>query len=223
MFSTILAIIVQYREGLMSGLLVTLQLSLIVWTIGIIIGSLLGSLSVQYPRKVGRMSITFSFLLSGVPILVLLFWLHYPLQEILGVVIDPFITAVFALSLVNIFAVAEIVRTALIEFPEQYIIAGKVCGLKKVEIFRKIQFPIIFRQIMPSILTTQVAMLQLTLFASLISVEELFRVSQRINASIYKPVEIYTALAIFFLLICLPLNGLAIFLKKKYTRNISEK
>jgi ABC-type amino acid transport system permease subunit len=66
-------------------------------------------------------------------------------------------------------------------------------------------------------------MLQLTLFASLISVEEIFRVAQRINATIYQPVEIYTALAIFFLIICLPLNGLAIYLKKKYTLNLSEK
>ena len=207
----------------MSGLLVTLELSLIVWASGIVIGSLLGALSAEYPSEIGKPSRIASFILSGVPILVLLFWLHYPLQEILDVVVDPFITAAFALSLVNIFAVAEIVRTALVEFPEQYIVAGKVCGLKKREIFMKIQFPIIFRQIIPNVLTTQVVMLQLTLFASLISVEEIFRVAQRINASIYKPVEIYSALAIFFLLICLPLNGLAMFLKKKYTRNLSEK
>lgn len=223
MISTVINIIVQYREGLMSGLLVTLELSLIVWASGIVIGSLLGALSAEYPSEIGKPSRIASFILSGVPILVLLFWLHYPLQEILGVVVNPFITAAFALSLVNIFSVAEIVRTALVEFPEQYIVAGKVCGLKKREIFKKIQFPIIFRQIIPNILTTQVVMLQLTLFASLISVEEIFRVAQRINASIYKPVEIYTALAIFFLIICLPLNGLAMFLKKKYTRNLSEK
>jgi His/Glu/Gln/Arg/opine family amino acid ABC transporter permease subunit len=223
MISTVLNIIVQYREGLLSGLIVTIELSLIVWASGVVIGALLGALSAQYPNKIGNPSRIASFILSGIPILVLLFWLHYPLQEILGIVVNPFITSAFALSLVNIFAVAEIVRVALIEFPNQYIVAGKVCGLKNREIFKKIQFPIIFRQIIPNILTTQVVMLQLTLFASLISVEEIFRVAQRINASIYKPVEIYTALAFFFLIICLPLNGLAMFLKKKYTRNISEK
>jgi ABC-type amino acid transport system permease subunit len=78
------------------------------------------------------------------------------------------------------------------------------------------------RQIIPSLLSLQVNMLQLTLFASFISVEEIFRVSQRINALIYKPIEIYTALAILFLIICLPLNGLALWLKKEYTRDISE-
>jgi len=65
-------------------------------------------------------------------------------------------------------------------------------------------------------------MLQATLFASLISVEDLFKVAQRINSMIYKPVEIYSALGIFFLLVCLPLNGLALWLKKRFTRNLSE-
>ena len=66
-------------------------------------------------------------------------------------------------------------------------------------------------------------MLHATLFASLISVEEIFRVSQRINSTIYRPVEIYTALAFFFLLVCLPINLTAAYLKKRYTRDFSER
>jgi len=97
-----------------------------------------------------------------------------------------------------------------------------VCGISKKDAFLKIELPIILRQTIPSLLNTQVNMLQITLFASLISVEEIFRVAQRINATIYKPIEVYTALAVFFLLICLPLNGLALWLKHKYTRNTSE-
>jgi ABC-type amino acid transport system permease subunit len=67
-----------------------------------------------------------------------------------------------------------------------------------------------------------VTILQATLFASLISVDEIFRVAQRINAIVYRPIEIYTALAGFFLLICLPLNGLAYFLEARFTRDLSE-
>lgn len=223
MLVTILNIIVEYKEAFLHGLLVTGALCLIVWFVGLTLGTLLGFFGAEYPGEVGKPTRIFSFILSGVPILVLLFWLHYPFQQFLGVVINPFITAAVALSLVNFIAVADIVRTALLEFPKQYITAGQVCGMKPNEIFKKIQFPIILRQILPNLLTTQVNMLQLTLFASLISVGEIFRVAQEINSIIYKPVEIYTALALFFLVICLPLNGLALWLKKKYTRNLSEK
>lgn len=223
MLVTIFNIIIDYRQAFLNGLLVTLSLCLIIWSIGLVVGTLLGFFGAKHPVEVGKPTRIFSFFLSGVPILVLLFWLNYPLQQILQIVVNPFIVAVVAISLVNIIAVADIVRVALLEFPKQYIIAGQVCGMKPEEIFKKIQFPIIFRQILPNVLTTQVNMLQLTLFASLISVSEIFRVAQDVNSVIYKPVEIYTALALFFLIICLPLNGLALWLKEKYTRNLSEK
>jgi polar amino acid transport system permease protein len=223
MLVTMFNIIVEYKEALLQGLLVTLELSVIIWAVGLSVGTLLGYAGAEYPYEVGKPIKVFAFILSGIPILVLLFWLNYPFQQLLGIVINPFIVSVVAISLVNIFAVAGVVNTALTEFPKQYIIAGQVSGMKSRQIFKEIQFPIIFRQILPSLLTTQVTMLQLTLFASLISVEEVFKVAQDINAIIYKPVEIYSALALFFLIICLPLNGLALWLKRKYTRNLSEK
>jgi ABC-type amino acid transport system permease subunit len=202
---------------------VTLGLVLVVWLSGLIFGVLFGALAYRQKESTGLFLKIVSFILASTPVLVLLFWLHYPLQAMLGIVVMPFITAAFALSLINIVGVAQIVRDALDEFPEQYVIAGKVCGLSKREIFSRIQFPIIFRQTIPQFLTLQVNMLQLTLFASLISVQELFRVAQQINSVIYKPIEIYTALAVFFIAICLPLNLLAYWFKKKYTRNLSEK
>jgi ABC-type amino acid transport system permease subunit len=157
-----------------------------------------------------------------VPVLVLLFWLHYPLQSVLGVIFDPFYTAAAALSLVNIVSIADLVATTLRDFPAQYVTAARVYGLSPAETTRRIQLPIIFRQILPGLLVRQVTILQATLFASLISVDEIFRVAQRINAIVYRPIEIYTALAGFFLLICLPLNGLAYFLEARFTRDLSE-
>lgn len=180
------------------------------------------SLGASRPAVFGRFVSVIAFLLSGLPLLVLLFWLHYPMQAMLDIVIDPFITAAFALSLVNVFGVAEMVRNSMNEFPDQYVQAAKVTGLSSRDTLIHIKFPILLRQLIPVFLTSQVTMLQATLFASLISVEEIFRVAQRINSIIYKPVEIYTALGIFFLLVCLPLNGLALWLKLRFTRNLSE-
>jgi len=137
-------------------------------------------------------------------------------------VIDPFYTASFALSLINVFMVCDIVRNAVADFPRQYLVAARVCGMSRLDALRHIEAPIIFRQILPPLLMAQVTMLQCTLFASLISVDEIFRVAQRINATIYRPVEIYTALGLLFLAVCLPLNGLAIWLKARFTRNLSE-
>jgi polar amino acid transport system permease protein len=216
-------ILIKYQSAFTGGLITTFQLAAIIWSCGLAIGGLLGSLGAKWTRAVGIPCRIISFSLSGVPILVFLFWLHYPLQSLLGVVIDPFITAALTLSIINIFAVADVIRGVLLDFPAQYVIAGRVCGMTPVQILQHIQLPIVLRQTVPVLLIIQVNMLQATLFASLISVPEIFRVAQQINSQIYKPVEIYTALGIVFLAICLPINGLALWLKAKYTRDFSEK
>ena len=218
-----LEIFSQYGEALLGGLIESLKLAALVWTIGLILGTACGILGAKYPRLFGYPLAGTAFILSGVPVIVFLFWLHYPMQAMLNVVIDPFITASVTLAIVNVFAVSEIVRGALRDFPKQYLVAAQVCGIDKVRTITDIQLPLILRQILPGLLTTQVAMLQATLFASLISVDEIFRTAQRINASIYKPVEIYTSLGVLFLAVCLPLNGFAIWLRKRYTRDLSER
>ena len=220
---SVLDILIAYHIAFLNGLRVTLELCLVIWSSGLFFGVLLGVMGANYPKTWGRFTHGMSFGFSAIPTLVLLFWLHYPAQAVFNVVIDPFYTASFALSLVNIFAVGDVMRQAVVDFPKHYMVAGRVCGLEPYDLITKIQLPILFRQILPSLMVQQVMMLHATLFTSLISVEEIFRVSQRINSTIYRPVEIYTALAFFFLIVCLPINVTASYLKERYTRDFSER
>jgi His/Glu/Gln/Arg/opine family amino acid ABC transporter permease subunit len=219
---TIWDILVKHREEWLHGLGVTLRLCALIWGIGLVAGTCLGAAGSRWKESIGKPSKVVSFILGGMPILVFLFWLHYPLQAYFRVVIDPFVTTVAALAIVNTLLVADAIRGVLNDFPRQYLAAAKVCGLNSQETFLKIQLPIIFRQVIPGLLTLQVTMLHATLFASLISVDEIFRIAQRINSQVYKPVEIYTALAVLFLIVCLPLHGLAHWLRVRYTRDFSE-
>jgi His/Glu/Gln/Arg/opine family amino acid ABC transporter permease subunit len=222
MIQDIIDIIIKNKEGFLKGLFVTFQICVIVWLNGLVLGTLVGYFSSKY--KILRTIIkTLSFVLSGVPVLVFLFWLHYPAQSFLQISVDPFYTAIFMLSLLNIIAVSEIVNNGINNLPKQYVEVAKVCGMSSKDTFSKIQFPLIARHIVPSLLTAQVNTLHLSLFASLISVEEIFRVSQRIISIEYKPVEVYTALGLFFLIVSLPINGFAIYLKNKYNRRLDEK
>ena len=215
-------IIVNYYPAFLNGALVTIKMCLVIWISGILIGFPLGWLSSRY-KDFGNTIWYISFLLGSIPSLVFLMWLHYPAQEIFSVVIDPFYTATLTLAVINIFSISEIVRSALQDFPQQYCIVGKISGLSNKEIALKIQFPILIRATLPSLINLQVIMLHTTLFASLISVEELFRVVQTVNSKIYKPIELYTLLAIIFVIVCAPINYLAIHLKNKFKNYISEK
>lgn len=219
----ILDILIAYRQAFLTGLKVTLQLAGITWSAGLVLGLTFGTLAHTWRAFFGRFVRVLAFLLSGIPFLVLLYWANYPFQELIGRVINPFATATAVLTLLNAVGVAELCRAALDDFPTEYIMVARVCGLTRRQTAIHIQLPLLFRSLLPSLLTLQVTMLQMTLFASLISVGELFRVAQEIDSGIHKTIEIYSALAVFFLAICLPLNGLALLLRRRYTRNVSER
>ncbi|MBK5275587.1 MAG: ABC transporter permease subunit [Desulfuromonadales bacterium] len=213
----------QYGDAMLGGLFVTLKLSFIVWASGIVIGSALGALGASFREIVGGPSKVVSVILAGMPALVFLFWMHYPLQGYLQIVINPFITGALTLSIINIFMVADLVRGAITDFPRQYIDAAKVSGMSHSDIFVRIQVPLLMRQIIPGLLLIQITVFQMTIFASMISVDEIFRVAQRVNSIIYKPVEIYTLLALFFIAVCVPLNLFAHWLRVRFTRDYSER
>lgn len=210
----ILEILEKYKSAFLLGISVTLKLCLVIWGLGIFIGLILGVFAYRI-KSINFLIKAINFGLSSMPVLVLLFWLHYPLQAILGIVINPFITTAFTLTLINIFGVSNIVCSNLNEIPNEYREVAKVCNISEYSIFSKIEFPMMLRLALPTILVLQVNMLHLTLFGSLISVEEIFRICQQINSQIYQPIEVYSTLALFFLIISLPLNGFAIYLKIK--------
>lgn len=208
-------VLIEYHHLFLQGFLTTIKLLLLIMVIGVPLGVFLGVLGGRYSRSVSLAVNGLKFLTKIVPVLVLLFWLHYPLQAILGIVVDPFWTTVVALSFVNMVTVAYIVQSELKLLPIAYKEAGMTLGMTKGQIVEHIELPILMKRALPSIALNQAVMLEYTLFASLISVPELFKVSQTINSMVYNPVAIYSLLVLFFAIILAPLHILITLYKKR--------
>ncbi len=213
-------ILENYYPAIVNGALVTLKLSISAWIVGLTVGFILGA-GAYYSKFLRVLLHITSFLALSVPLIVLLYWAHFPLQELLGIVVDPFITAAILLSILNALAVAEIWLGALNRYGQDYVLVARMSGLSGWQSLRFIHLPLAFRNALPMLVATQVAIMQLTLFSSLISVNELFRVAQRINSEVYKPIEIYSALGLVFLLLSGPLYFLAYKLRQKYVQDFN--
>jgi polar amino acid transport system permease protein len=210
-----------YRYAFIDGFTVTLELLALACLIGTILGIGLELLSRIF-RVLRQIVDAVAFCVSAIPALVILFWLYYPAQSVSGVSLSPFWTAAISLVVINAFAVYRIVADAVADFPQQYVSSALVCGLKPTEILRYIQGPLLVRAALPRWIDQQVVILQTSVFASLISVEEIFRVAQRINSIVYQPVVIYTSMAIVFLVTAGSAMYLAMVLRKRFYRDLSE-
>src|SRR5262245_51929759 len=122
-------LLAHYGHAFADGLITTLLLASVAWLVGLGGGIPLGVLAFRFPTTIGAMSRGVAFGLAAIPPIVLLYWAHYPLQEFLNIVINPFITASCVLSITNVVVVSEIIRSALAGFQHEYRIAAVVCGL----------------------------------------------------------------------------------------------
>jgi polar amino acid transport system permease protein len=218
-----LNILWQYREAFFSGFIVTMQLLVLASFIGTVSGIALEWLCHRLEGSIRRLVDGIAFCIAAIPALVILFWLYYPAQTLFGISVSPFWTALTALTLINTFAVYRIAEDAVKDFPKQYIASALVCGLKGSDIVRYIQAPLLLRAALPRWIDQQVVILQTSVFASLISVEEIFRVAQRINSVIYQPVIIYTSMALIFLFTAGSAMYSANYLRNRFHRDFSER
>lgn len=215
-------ILIEYKIAFLLWLTTTLKICLLTRWFWILFGIILWLLISKY--SLIRIVYTWiSTIFGWIPVLVLLYWMYFPMQQALNINIDSFFLAMACFVIVNTILVANIIYEGIKNLPNQYIIAWKLCGLSESVILRKVKVPLIFKHVIWPILIVQITMLHTSIFASLINVDDIFRQIQRINAIIYKPIELYTILALFFVIISVPVYIFADNLKKKYTKDFSER
>lgn len=204
------SLIARYHEALLAGALKSLELAGLAWTGGLILGIPLGIWRASLGR--GNRQRGFSVLsmaASSIPVMVYLLWCHYPLQSALGISLPPFLTAAFVFMLYNTLTIGEVVRSAVEDLPLSFSFAARATGVRGATYVRFVLLPLALRNALPGYLVSQVGVLHMTLFASLISVDELFRVTQRINAIEYNAVGVFSLLALFYFVLSFPLLLLA--------------
>lgn len=201
---------------LAAGAVHTLGLFAVAWICGLPLGlgaafaAFFGILSPRFLKLV-------SFGFAAIPLLVVLFWVHYPLQAILDVVWPAALTASAVLVVFVAVSTADALFDSFKLSDARFGEMATVLGLQSQVYARRILVPNGLQIALPRLLIAAVSTIHLTMFASLIGVEELFRVTLRLNAQYLKPVELFSSMALFYIVLCGPLYMLAMLTRQKLT------
>lgn len=202
-----LSVVLKSLPLLLSGALVTLQLTAFSVVIGLISGSLIGiaRLSRMPLRWAARAYVDF---FRGTPLLVQIFIIYFGLPAIaqesgIPFTLNRLTAAVIALSLNSAAYVAEIVRGGIESIEPGQAEAAQSLGLGSVATMRYVVFPQAFRRMLPPLGNEFITLLKDTSLVAVIGFEELLREGQLVVAENYRSFEIYTAVAVIYL--CLTL------------------
>ncbi|MDE3077113.1 MAG: amino acid ABC transporter permease [Chloroflexota bacterium] len=202
-----LAVVTRYLPILARSSIVTIELTAICLSLGTGIGLLLALMRVSgNPLMVG-FSAGYSWLIRGIPLLVLLFFSYYALPQ-LGLKFSAFGAAILAISIDTGAYTSEIIRSGIISVDRGQYEAARALHLSPVWTMRRIILPQAIRVIVPPYFSNAIVLLKATSLAGVITVAELTGDANRIVSSTFRPLEILTIVALLYLILSSGLAGL---------------
>ncbi len=203
-----------FPKMLLPGLKMTIPLTAISFCIALIIAVIAAMIQVAKVPVLRQLIRFYIWVIRGTPLLVQLYVVFYGLPN-LGVVLEPFPTAILVFSINEGAYCAETMRAAIESIPRGQMEAGACVGMSWLQTMYHVVLPQAFRTAFPPLSNSLISMLKDTSLAANITVMEMFMVTQRIASKYYEHLALYIEVALVYLLFCTVLTKLQAVCEKK--------
>ncbi len=213
-------VIWQYRGVYWNGALVTLALSFSSLIFAMVLGLIVG---IARQSKTWVISVPASWyveIIRDTPLLVQIIWIFYCLPILIGVEMTAFWSAVITISVHFSAYIAEIIRAGIASIDKGQVDATKVLGLSYFQAMKRIVLPQAYRRMLPPLVNNFADLIKLSALASIIGVYELLHSIDNIIMNTFRPLELYSALAILYFIIIFPVAFGARLMESYYARRL---
>ena len=194
------AYVLNYMDTLIDGFYGTLKIGFTSLAIGIVIGLLLAVMRLSKHWFVRAPAIAVIEFFRATPVLVLLFWAYYALPIMIGVAFDAFTAVIITLGIQTGAFMAEVYRAGIVSISRSQWEGGKAIGMDTITLMRRIILPQAVRRMVPPFLERTFELMKTTTQASVVTYGELLYNALVLQAQLYRPLEILTLVALFYLI-----------------------
>lgn len=210
--------LLRYAPLLWRGILVTLAYTAGSITFGLIIGLLVGMGRLSKSKLLNVPLIAFIEAFRCTPLLVQIVWVYYALPVILGIQIPAVAAAMLTLSCYTGAFYAEIFRGGIISIERGQWDAAQALGLRRWTMMRMVILPQAIKRMIPPFVNQSITQLKNTSLVSTIAVPDLLYNGTLITADTYRPLEVYTVVAIIYFVLLFPSTMLAQWYERRLER-----
>src|SRR6185437_10831269 len=174
--------------------------------LGLAIGLLTGLLRLSRSKFITAPLVAYVEIFRCTPLLVQIIWFYYALPVVLGIDIPATLAAVLVLSLYTGAFYAEIVRGGVNSIERGQWDAARAIGMRHGQVLRHVILPQAVRRMIPPFMNQSIIQLKNTSLVSTIAVADLLYEGQMITAATYRPLEVYTMVAMLYFAVLFPLT-----------------
>lgn len=219
--TTISGLLSNNYKQLLSGLGTTLSLTLVSFSIALVIGVIFGMMAVSPHASLRTIAAIFVDVIRGIPLMIVAAFIFWGIPNLIESVtghqspINDFVAATIALSLNGGAYIAEIVRGGIEAVPHGQMEASRSLGISYPTTMRKVILPQAVKLMLPNFINQFVISLKDTTIVSAIGLVELFQTGKIIIARNYQSFRMYAILAVIYLIMITCLTRLAKRLEKR--------
>jgi L-cystine transport system permease protein len=204
-------------EALLTG---TIPLTLITFTLGLVLAVFVALARISRIWPLRWLAAIYVSLFRGTPLLVQLFIIFYGLPS-LGILFDPWTSAIVGFSLNVAAYAAESIRGAILSVPKVQWEAASTVGLSHTQTLFRIVLPQAARVAVPSLSNTLISLVKDTSLASTVLVTEIFRKAQEIAAPTFEFFTLYSLAAVYYWIVSQLLTVGQQLLEKKLSKQVA--
>lgn len=206
---------------LLTGLWVSLRISLISVVISLTLGVLVGILMTKKQTWIRILTRGYLEIVRFMPQMVLLFIVFFGATRVFGWDIDAELAAVIVFSFWGVAEMADLTRGALISIPKHQYESAAALGLSGKQTYFQIIIPQTLRRLIPLSINLITRMIKTTSLVMMIGVVEVLKVGQQIieanrTSSPNAAFGVYAVVFLLYFLACWPISLLAKKLEKKW-------
>jgi glutamate/aspartate transport system permease protein len=199
-------VIIDNFSFFMRGLVTTFQLAAIAISGGLILGVLVGMARLSIRPYIYYPATAFVNLLRSIPLILVIFWFYFLVPIIAGRPLGDFLSASIAFVVFEASYFAEIIRAGIQSIPKGQMQAAYSTALNYRQMMRYVIIPQALKNMIPSLLTQSVIILQDTSLAYVIGLKEFLRSGSIVDAREVRSLEIYSFIGIVYFLICFAMS-----------------
>lgn len=194
-------------EAFGRGARMTLLLTGLAGSLGLILGLILGLAKVSASATIRAMANAYIWVIRGTPLVVQLLFVYFVLPTMFPMLrVSDVLSAVLALG-ANVAAYnAEILRGALQAVPRGQTEAAYALGLRRGQSLRLVLLPQAIRMAVPPLVNNMISLLKDSSLAYVIGVVELSLIGNRLQAETFRPVPSFVTVAGVYLMMTTFMN-----------------
>jgi len=215
----VLLLVGQYPTGPLGGLALTFILAVLGLALAFPLSVILALARVSPFRLLYWPATALVYVMRGLPLIMLIFWVYFFLPVLLGRPVSGFSTLLATLVIYEAAYLAEIVRAGIESLPRGQMEAARSVGLTYMQAMRKVVLPQAIYNMIPAMLSQLVSTIKETSLGYVISVNELTFAANQINSTLLtKPFPVFVVLATIYFVLCFSLTQVARQLEKRVAR-----